>query len=91
MDGHQLMVISVDGEPLAPRVLDAFIIHPGGSAVTLRSLSLSLCSPPSFSHSLSRFLCLCCVVLCCVVVVVVGAGFRLVCDKPTVVRLDSQK
>ena len=34
---------------------------------------------------------LCCVVLCCVVVVVVVAGFRLVCDKPTVVRLDSQK
>ena len=38
-------------------------------------------------------LCVCCVVLCCVVVVVVVvvAGFRLVCDKPTVVRLDSQK
>ena len=39
--------------------------------------------------------CVCvCVVLCCVVVVVVVvvvAGFRLVCDKPTVVRLDSQK
>ncbi|KAL8565346.1 hypothetical protein ACOMHN_029041 [Nucella lapillus] len=29
VDSHQLMVVSVDGMSVLPRVLDAFIIHPG--------------------------------------------------------------
>ncbi|XP_076471477.1 uncharacterized protein LOC143301231 [Babylonia areolata] len=58
VDQHQLTVISVDGMPVVPRVLDAFIIHPGErydvvlnaqGAVTnywLRVLGLGDCEGP---------------------------------------------
>lgn len=57
IDNHQLIVIAVDGQPLDPRPLDTFIIHPGNSGVlalffhTSSTFILAIYSVPFLSKS----------------------------------------